>query len=138
MRLIPYVVTNGNGREAVAFYERALGAEVVTLQTFGDMPGHDVSAEMKDRIMHAHLKVGAADLMLSDTSPSQGHQIGNHLSIALTVDDAATAKRAFDALADGGSVTMPLQKTFWSPAYGQLTDKFGVEWQVSTRAETSS
>lgn len=138
MRMNPYLVTNGNGREAVSFYEQALGADVLTMSTFGEMHGNDdVPEEAKDRIMHAHLKVGESELMISDTFPGQEHQTGNHVTIALHVNDAATAKRVFDGLAAGGDVTMPLQQTFWSPAYGQLTDKFGVMWQVSTAPEAN-
>lgn len=138
MRINPYLVTNGNGREAVAFYEQALGAEVLGVMTFGEAQGDSVPAEAKDRVMHALLKVGESELMLSDTWPGQEHQVGNHVTIALHVPDVATAKRMFDALAVGGNVTMPLQETFWSPAYGQLIDKFGVAWQVSTaQAEDS-
>lgn len=137
MRFVPYLVANGNGGEAVAFYQQAFGAELVSLRLFGDMPDHEVSDEMKGRVMHAHLKIGEAELMLSDGSPKQEYVVGNNVSIAVTVNDPAEAKRVFEALADGGDVIMPLNETFWSPAYGQVTDKYGVEWQINTAAESN-
>lgn len=138
LRMNPYIVTNGNGKEAVAFYEKALGAKVHGVMTFGEGhadPNHPIPEEAKDRVMHAHLTVGDTDLMLSDTLPGMPYQLGNQINITLVPDDADQAKRLFDGLAEGGTVKMPLQQTFWSPAYGSLTDKFGVEWQVSTEAK---
>ncbi|MFD0769725.1 VOC family protein [Bacillus sp. CGMCC 1.60114] len=133
----PYLVTNGNGQEAVKFYENALDAKVEMLQTFGDMPEnpeHPVPAEAKDLVLHAHLKIGNTDLMISDTFPGQAHEIGSHLTIAIHIQGAEKAEEVFAKLQDGGQVIMPLQETFWSPLYGQVQDKFGVQWQVSTAA----
>ncbi|HLO11869.1 MAG TPA: VOC family protein [Pseudoneobacillus sp.] len=131
----PYLALDGNGQEAVKFYESALNAEVLALQTFGDMPEnpeHPTPAEAKDRVLHANLKVGNTYLMLSDTFPGQPFQTGSQVSIAISINDVEKAKEVFGKLEDGGQVTMPLQETFWSPAYGQVTDKFGVTWQIST------
>ncbi len=139
VRMNPYLILNGNGREAIAFYEKALGAQVLGVMTFGEMPpnpDHPTPDEVKDRIMHAHLKVGESDLMLSDTMPGMEHQAGNHLNISVVTDDADQSRRIFDALAEDGQVTMPMQQTFWSPAYGQVTDRFGVPWQVMTQAKS--
>lgn len=130
----PYLVTNGNGQEAVKFYEHALDAKVEMLQTFGNMPEnpeYPIPAEAKDRVLHAHLKVGNTDLMISDTFPGQPYEMGSQVTIAIHINDAEKAKEVFAKLQDGGQVVMPLQETFWSPLYGQVKDKFGVEWQVS-------
>jgi PhnB protein len=138
LRMNPYLVMNGNAREAVDFYKKALGATVEGVMTFGEGPSdpnHPMPEEAKNRIMHAHLKVGETDLMLSDTFPGQPHQSGNQVNITIVTDDADQAKRFFDALAEGGQVKMPFQQTFWSPGYGALADKFGVEWQVSTEGK---
>lgn len=138
VRLNPYLVMNGNAKEAVAFYEKALDAKVVVLQTFADLPPdahHPVPEALKDRVLHAMLKVGETDLMFSDTNPGMPYQTGNAVTITLTTDDVATTKKFFDALAEGGNVGMPLQQTFWSPAYGQVTDKFQVLWQVTTEVK---
>lgn len=133
--IVPYLVTNGNGQEAVKFYQEALGAEVVSLQTFGDMPAnpeYPTPPEAKDLVLNAQLKVGNGSLMLSDTFPGQPYQLGSQVTVALLADHEDEAKSIFEKLQDGGTVTMPLQETFWSPAYGQLKDKFGIEWQIST------
>jgi PhnB protein len=138
LRLNPYLVMNGNAREAVAFYAKALDAKSMGMQTFGEMPAdpnHPMPDEAKDRILHAMLKVGETDLMFSDTFPGMPYQTGNNLTIAIVTDDAAKARQMFEGLAEGGQVTMPMQKTFWSPAFGQVTDKFGVAWQISTEAK---
>lgn len=138
MRMNPYLVMNGNAREAVAFYQKALDATLVGLQTFGDMPSdpnHPTPDAMKDLVMHAMLKVGETDLMFSDTMPNMPHQPGNQVQVTLVTDSAATSQRIFAALSEGGQVIMPVQETFWSPAYGQLTDKFGVPWQINTEAK---
>ena len=140
VRMNPYLVMDGNAKEAVAFYEKALDAKNMGVQTFGEMPGdpnHPMPEAAKDRVMHALLKVGETDLMFSDTFPGMPYpyQTGNNVNIAIVSDDADRSRRIFDALAEGGQVTMPLQQTFWSPAYGQLTDKFGVVWQVTTEVK---
>lgn len=135
MRMNPYLVMNGNAKEAVSFYETALGAKLVALMTFGEMPSdpnHPLPDGVKDRVMHAMLKVGETDLMFSDTMPGMEHQIGNHVTVTLVTDDPAQARAIHAALAEGGRISMPMQETFWSPAYGQVTDKYGVPWQIST------
>jgi PhnB protein len=135
INLHPYLVTNGNGQEAIKFYKEALDAEVLEVKTFGDMPDDPefpIPAEAKHRVMNAHMKVGGADLMLSDTFPGQPYQIGSQVTIAVTVSSAEKTSEIFGKLQQGGRVNMPLQETFWSPSYGQVTDKFGVTWQIST------
>ncbi|MBT2660025.1 VOC family protein [Bacillus sp. ISL-45] len=136
--IVPYLVTDGNGQEAVGFYQEALGAEVVSLQTFGDMPAnpeYPLPEEAKNRVLNAQMNIGNAKLMLSDTFPGQPFQLGSQVTIALMVDNPSEAKTIFEKLQAGGKVTMPLQETFWSPAYGQVTDQFGVEWQISTEVK---
>jgi len=135
VRLIPYLVMDGNAKEAIHFCEKALGAQVLFSQSFGEMPENPdfpLPAEAKDRVSHATIKVGESELMFSDTFPGQPHQSGNQVTICITTDDAEKAKQMFEALTDGGQVTMPLQETFFSPAYGTVTDKFGVNFQVFT------
>ena len=136
--IYPYLVMNGNGQEAVKFYERALNAKVIGVQTFGEMPGNPefpTPIEAIDRVMNAHLKVGDNDLMLSDTFPGQPYQIGSQVTIAITIGSVEKSKEVFEKLKEGGQIEMPLQETFWSPSYGQVTDKFGVTWQISTHID---
>ena len=138
LRLIPYLVMDGNAKEAIHFYEKALGAQVLFVQSFGEMPENPefpIPADAKDRVSHATIKVGETDLMFSDTFPGQPHQSGSQVTICITTDDAEKARTMFAALEDGGQVTMPLQETFFSPAYGSVIDKFGVEFQVFTEGK---
>ncbi|MDP1442375.1 VOC family protein [Priestia megaterium] len=138
--IYPYLVMNGNGQEAVKFYERALNAKVIGVQTFGEMPGNPefpTPIEAIDRVMNAHLKVGDTDLMLSDTFPGQPYQIGSQVTIAITIGSVEKSKEVFEKLKEGGKIEMPLQETFWSPSYGQVTDKFGVTWQISTHIDAN-
>ncbi|MFB1097711.1 VOC family protein [Terribacillus sp. JSM ZJ617] len=133
-----YIVTNGNGQEAVKLYEEALGAQVLHIQTFGEMPedpNHPIPAEAKDRVLHAHLKVGGNYLMLSDTFPGQPLELGDQVGIAVITSAPEETKDVFEKLSGGGQIIMELQQTFWSPLYGQVKDKFGVTWQVSTADE---
>lgn len=129
-----YLVTDGNGREAVEFYKEVFNAEVLAIQTFGDgpsSPDHPIPPEAKDRIMHASLQIGGSVLMLSDTFPGMEHTIGNHITVTVNTDTADEATSIFNKLEVGGEVKMPIQETFWSPAYGSVTDKYGVQFQIS-------
>ncbi|GED67754.1 VOC family protein [Brevibacillus reuszeri] len=135
LRLTPYVVLDGETKEAIAFYEKALDAKVVFVQTFADMPANPdfpLPDEAKGRVAHASLKVGDSDLMFSDSFPGQSIPKGDHVTICIVSDDVEKSKRIFDALQDGGQVLMPLQETHFSPAYGNLKDKFGITFQIFT------
>ncbi|MGG6313068.1 VOC family protein [Paenibacillus macerans] len=136
--LNPYLNFDGNTKEAVYFYEKVLGGKVIGIMTFGDMPedpNHPLTDDMKDRVMHAHLKVGDADLMFSDTFPGMPYQPGDTVQIAIHPSEEANAREIFAALEDGGQVVMPLQMTDWSPLYGIVKDKFGVTFQVNVPGE---
>ncbi|WP_246944838.1 VOC family protein [Bacillus pinisoli] len=138
VKLIPYLVMNGNAKEAIEFYKNALNAEVGFVQTFGEMPDnpdYPLPEDAKQRISHATIKVGETELMLSDTFPGQPHQSGNQVTICISTNDAEQSKAMFDELSNGGTVTMPLQETFFSPAYGGVIDKYGVSFQVYTHGE---
>ncbi|WOD63961.1 VOC family protein [Niallia taxi] len=139
--MYPYFVLNGNGREAVEFYKNALHAEVISVQLFGDMP-HDsekpLPEEAKNRVLNAQLKVGNIDLMLSDNFPGMSYSVGTNVTTAIILEDPEDTKRVFAALEEGGKVKMPLQETFWSPLYGQVEDKYGFEWQVSTEGKLTN
>ena len=136
--LNPYLIFDGNAKEAVSFYEKALGGKLLGIMTYGDMPedpDHPMPEETKSRVMHAHLKVGDADLMFSDTYPGEPYQRGNAVQIAIRPGDPEQARAIFNALAEGGQVVLPLQKTDWSPLYGMVTDRYGITFQVNVRAE---
>ncbi|CAG5090508.1 Protein phnB [Thermobacillus xylanilyticus] len=138
IRLNPYLIFNGNAGEAIYFYEKALGGQIMGIMSFGDMPSvsdHPVPEEARDLVMHALLKVGDSELMFSDAFPGMPYQQGSAVEIAVVLDDEAQARKIFDALSEGGEVVMPLQKTDWSPLYGMVKDKYGVSFQVNVAGE---
>lgn len=139
IRMNPYLTFDGKSKEAVHFYEKALSGQVMGIMTFGDMPAdpnHPVTDEMKDRVMHALLKVGDTEIMFSDTFPGMPYQPGGDtVQIAIHPEEESRAREIFSALEDGGQVVMPLQKTDWSPLYGIVKDKFGVTFQVNVPGE---
>jgi PhnB protein len=131
----PYIAFRGNCKEAIDFYKAATGGELLYAQSYGESP----MAEMgpADAIMHATLKIGEAHVMMCDDFHSENFTTGGNISLAIGLDDKARAQAIFDNLADGGKVTMPLDKTFWAEAFGMLTDKFGVNWMVNCDAPKS-
>lgn len=131
-KLVPFIMLDGNAKEAIDFYESSLGAKVVFKQTFGEGP-QPASEEEKDRIAHSVLKIGEAELMVSDTLIGQAPQAGNRLNICIISGDAEQSRRLYDALCQDGQADIPLGETFFSPAYGMVTDKFGVTFQVFTK-----
>lgn len=134
----PYLRLNGNGKEAVAFYQAVFDAELLGMQTYADLYKQlnaPVDEEKKDHVSHAQLKIGNTYLMLSDNFPDEPFAIGTQLNIAVLVSEVEKTQAVFTKLAAGGEVLMPLQETPFSPAYGQVKDQFGVTWQISTVQE---
>lgn len=125
----PYLAFRGNAREAIDFYKQALGAEELYSQTYGDSPMKDMGNP--DAIMHATIKVGETHVMMCDDFHSEDFSTGGNISLAIGLNDVDKAKEYFTNLSDGGTVTMPLDKTFWAEAFGMLTDKFGIKWMVN-------
>jgi PhnB protein len=132
MQIQPYVNFNGRCQEAIDFYKRALGAEVQTVMHFKDCPEPQpgmVTPENKDKVMHAAFKVGDTTILASD-GRCTGSPTFQGISLTLNAKNEGEANRLFGALADGGQVQMPLAKTFFSPSFGMLADRFGVNWMV--------
>ena len=134
MDVHPYLFLDGRCEEAIEFYRAALGAEIELLMRYRDAPDPAMCPPgAEDRVMHATLKIGAATLMASD-----GHCGGDPefkgFALSLPAADEGEARRLFDALSDGGQIQMPLEKTFWSPAFGMVADRFGVAWMVNVDA----
>lgn len=133
----PYLNFNGTCQQAFEHYKSVLGGDFVPpgLMRMKDAPpSPDMPLDPKDAdlVMHVALPVGGNILMGSDCPPAWGPvNQGNASSISLTTADEAETKRIFDGLAEGGKVTMPLGQTFWSPMFGMLVDKFGIQWMVS-------
>ena len=130
----PYLFFNGNCEQAVEFYRRAIGAEVEMMMRFKDspepMPPGMLAPGYESKIMHSSFRVGQTTVMASDGCGTENVSFQG-FSLSLSVATEAEADRYFNALADGGKVTMPLNKTFWSPRFGMLEDKFGIGWMVS-------
>ena len=132
MQVQAYLSFGGRCEEALAFYKQAIGAEVTMMMRWKESPDLAMKAQpgREEKIMHAAFKVGETTLMADDgMGPEKAEFKGFTLSI--NVPDDAEAKRVFAALGDGGSVQMPLMKTFWTSSWGMLTDKFGVPWMVN-------
>ena len=129
----PYLFFNGRCEEALTFYQQAIGARVDMLLRFNQSPDPVpeglLAPGFEDKVMHASLMIGENRVMASDGCNPTGSFASFALSLALPDESAAQA--AFAALADGGSIDMPLGRTFWSPCYGMLTDRFGVSWMVT-------
>jgi PhnB protein len=137
MQIQPYLFFNGRCEEAIDFYRKTLGAEVEMMMRFKDspdpMPPGMLAPGFENKVMHAALRIGGAVLMASDgMAPSATEFKG--FSLSIDAPDAAGVDRLFNALAKGGSVTMPPGKTFWSPWFGMVTDRFGVGWMVGVNA----
>jgi PhnB protein len=133
MNVEPYLFFNGRCEEAIEFYQRAIGAEVVMKMRFSDSPEpcdpKMVPPGTEHKIMHGHLRVGAASILVSDGNCGSPAKFEG-MALSLTVSNPDAAAKAFAALGDGGKVNMPLTKTFFSPSFGMLADRFGVPWMV--------
>lgn len=128
----PYITFKGNCRQAIEFYKDALGAEVLFIQTVGESPMSNMGPA--ENIMHSTIKVGDSTVMMSDDPRPEAAAGSGNISLAIGLNDPERAKEIFGNLSEGGSVIMPLGKTFWAEAFGMLTDKFGVRWMVNCDA----
>jgi PhnB protein len=130
MHVQPYLMFDGRCEEALDFYKTAVGAEVEMLMRWKDSPDKSMcSPGNEDKVMHAQFKVGDTTLMASD-GRCMGKPDFQGFALTLNAKDEAEADRLFNALADGGQVQMPMEKTFFSPRFGMAADKFGVGWMV--------
>lgn len=135
-----YINFNGNCREAVEFYAQAFGTEKPIIMAFGDAPPDPkfpIPEEAKDLIMHTRLNISGSNVMFSDVFPGMPFIAGNNISITVVSKNIDEIKTFFNRLKEGGKVAMELQETFWSKCYGNLTDKFGISWQLSYQSEQS-
>lgn len=132
IRLTPYLFLDGRCEEAIELYKRVLGAEVGMLMRFKDnpepQPGMAPSGS-ENKIMHASIKIGSTLVMLSD-GRCQGKPNFQGFALSLAAPDIAAADRMFAALGEGGQAQMPMTKTFFSPRFGMVADRFGVSWMI--------
>jgi PhnB protein len=130
----PYLFFNGRCEQAVKFYCKALGAKVQMMMRYKEspepLPPGRVPKGFENKVMHASFRVGQTMVMASDGCSTKKANFQG-FSLSLAVPGKAEAKRAFAALAKGGKVHMPLAKTFWSPCFGMVEDRFGIGWMIS-------
>ena len=135
MKVQAYVTFGGRCEEALEFYKKAVGAEVKDLLRWKDSPDAAMQPPpgYEGKVMNASFRIGDTELMADDGMGAKEVEFKG-MTLALSVADDAEAKRVFTALGEGGSVQMPLAKTFWTSSFGMLTDKFGVPWMVNVDA----
>jgi PhnB protein len=135
----PYLMFDGTAAKAIQLYESALGAKAEGVVRFGDTPGavHCKTQEDKDRIMNATLHLGATHFMASDGMPGISAPTDSNIHVALDFEDVADMTTKFNALAEGGKVTLPLHDSFWGAKFGMLTDAFGIRWMFNCEAKKS-
>lgn len=129
-----YINFNGNCREAVEFYAQVFGTETPQIMTFGETPPNPefpLPEEAKNLVMHTRLNIEGSNVMFSDVFPGMPFVEGNNISLAVVNKNMDEIKSIFNKLKEGGTVVMDLQETFWSKLYGQVTDKFGIIWQLN-------
>lgn len=130
MRVEPYLSLDGRCEDAIEFYKKSLGAQVEMIMRFKDSPDPGMfTPGMEEKIMHASFKIGETTIMASDGRCNPDTELKG-FNLAIQADSIDEAERLFAALSDGGTVTMPIEETFWSPRFGMVTDKFGVHWMV--------
>ncbi len=131
MQLSTHLPFNGNCEEAMQFYEKTFGGTITFKMTWGESPmGNEGPADWKDKIMHQSLTVGKTTLMGADGPPGR-YQKPQGIVVSISVETPEDADRVFNALAEGGSITMPIQETFWARRFGMATDRFGIPWMVN-------
>lgn len=133
MQIQPYLNFDGRCEEAINFYKKALGAELTGLMRYSETPDAPppgmVAPGSENKVCHAAFRIGESTVMASDGG-CRGKSDFQGITLNLSVASEAEADRAFAALAEGGKVTMPLMKTFFSPRFGMVQDRFGVSWMI--------
>ena len=131
MQLNPYLFFNGQCEAAFKFYAETLGGKIEGMLTHAGTPAEQhVPAEWRDKIMHARLTVGDQVLMASD-APPETYKQPKGFFVSIQLKDKANAERIFKALAEGGTIQMPFEKTFWAAGFGMCVDRFGIPWMVN-------
>lgn len=138
MEIQPYLFFQGRCDEAIEFYKQALDAQVDMIKRYEESPEPPPPGMLppgsEKKVMHSSFRIGGAVVMASDGECSGEPGFGG-FRLSITVPDAATADRFFDALAEGGTVQMPMGKTFWTERFGMVTDRFGVGWMIGLPME---
>ena len=140
MKINPYLNFDGNCEEAFSFYKSVFGGEFLYMGRFEDIPPQEgmplMPEEFKKRIMHVSLQVGETVLMGSDTGGDcggPGFIVGNNINLSVGADSRSEADKLFSALSKGGKILMPMEEMFWGEYFGMFTDKFGINWMISSK-----
>jgi len=129
MKLIAYLTFPGNCEEAINHYQKIFNGTISDLSRFGDT--FPVADDQKNRVMHARLAFEDNMLMFSDNMPGATVDFGNGISLSLALTDEGQARSIFSQLAEGGKVTMPMEKQFWGAIFGQVKDRYGINWMIN-------
>lgn len=137
----PYLFFDGTCEEAFQFYQSAFGGEFAHVSRYKDMPPNPefpVSEADQEKIMHIALPISQETVLMGSDSPGHSGQPPvekTHFAISISTDTLQEAERLFNILSEGGTVRMPLQKTFWGSYFAQFTDRFGIQWMISCSAK---
>jgi PhnB protein len=132
MQMNPYLTFKGQCEAAFKFYEKVLGGKIVAMMPHEGTPAADhVPAEWRSKIMHARLVLDDGKVLMGSDAPPGMQEEMKGFSVTLGVDKPADAERIFHALAEDGTVRMPIQETFWATRFGMLTDRFGTPWMIN-------
>lgn len=135
MQLNSYLLFNGQCEAAFKFYEQVFGGKIEGMMTFAGSPAEEqVPAEWRDKILHAYMTIGETELAASDAPPGR-YSKPTGFSVCVQLKGPAEAERIYHALAENGTVKMPIQETFWSPRFGMLVDQFDIPWMINCRPE---
>ena len=126
-----YLNFNGNCADVLQFYAKVFETKTGMLMRYGDAPDSDQFADFKDKIIYSDMIVGGQNLMLSDVPPGGEFVAGNNFCITFTSNDQDKLHRIFNELKEGGTIIMPMGKTFFSELFGMVTDKFGITWNLT-------
>ena len=138
MKVQAYITFDGRCEETLEFYKKSIGAEITSLMRWNESPDNDMKGRpgYEEKILNASFRIEEIELMADDGMGNEALAEFKEMTMVIEVADDAEAKRVFMALGEGGNVTMPLAKTFWSSSFGMLTDKFGVPWMVGVETAT--
>jgi PhnB protein len=138
MQMNPYLTFKGQCEAAFKFYEKVLGGKIVAMMPHEGTPAADhVPAEWRSKIMHARLVLDDDRVLMGSDAPPSMQEEMKGFSVTLGVDKPADAERIFHALAEDGTVRMPIQETFWAARFGMLTDRFGTPWMINCEKATA-
>ena len=136
LNLISFIqIMDGRAREAIEYYQEVLNAKIIFMQTIGEGPKEELSKFKENQltlIAHSILKIGETEIMISDANPAVPFQKGNQISICITGNDISVSKQFYEKLREDGKTLIELDEFYFSPAYGMVTDKFGVTFQIFT------